>query len=91
MTFQEYKFWGLAKDCLTTTHPICLRVHTADQAESLYDGIAYGKGPAFVKQLFYLLGDKVMRAGLQGYFRKYSWGHATFSDLVNCLQTAYLE
>ena len=88
VTFQEYKFWGLAKDCLTTTHPICRRVHTADDAETLYDGIAYGKGPAFVKQIFNLLGHDVMRAGLQEYFRRYMWGHATFHDLVNCLELA---
>ena len=71
VTFLEYKFWGLAKDCLNSTHPICCRVTTADQAESLYDGIAYGKGPAFVKQLFNMLGLDVMRAGLHLYFKKY--------------------
>ena len=87
-TFLEYKFWGLAKDCLTSTHPICRHVHTADQAESLYDGIAYGKGPAFIKQLFNMLGHDVMRTGIQAYFKKYQWDHATFSDLVACLEEA---
>jgi len=89
VTFLEYKFWGLAKDCMTTTHPICRRVTTADQAECLYDGIAYGKGPAFVKQLFNMLGMKVMRDGIQAYFRKHKWGHASFHNLVDCLKEAY--
>ena len=68
LTFLEYKFWGLAKDKCCSTHAICLKVTTADQAESLYDGISYGKGPAFIKQLFNMLGHDVMSAGLRIYF-----------------------
>ncbi len=68
VTFLEYKFWGVSRDSLSSTHPICCHVEDTCKAEVLYDGIAYGKGPAFVKQLFYLMGDDAMKAGLQLYF-----------------------
>ena len=49
ITFLEYKFWGVAKDGLNSTHPICCSSVRADRADSLFDGISYGKGPAFIK------------------------------------------
>ena len=35
-----------------------------------------------------MLGHDVMRTGIQAYFKKYQWDHATFSDLVTCLEEA---
>lgn len=35
-----------------------------------------------------MLGHDVMRTGIQAYFKKYQWDHATFSDLVACLEDA---
>ena len=35
-----------------------------------------------------MLGYDVMRTGIQAYFKKYQWDHATFSDLVACLEEA---
>ena len=49
VTFLQYKFWGVSKDCLSSTHPICCEIVATDQADSLFDGISYGKGSAFLK------------------------------------------
>jgi len=48
-TFLQYKFWGISTDQLSSTHPICCDINSTDEAESLFDGISYGKGSAFLK------------------------------------------
>ena len=60
-----------------------------DQAESLFDGISYGKGSAFLKQFFNILGYDTMSAGLHLYFDKHQWGNTTLPDFVSCLSEAY--
>jgi aminopeptidase N len=49
VAFLEYKFWGIQADSMTSTHPVCANIADTDEAESLFDGISYGKGSAFVK------------------------------------------
>ena len=48
-TFLQYKFWGISTDQLSSTHPICTEINSTDEAESLFDGISYGKGSSFLK------------------------------------------
>lgn len=64
---------------------------STDQAESLFDGISYGKGSAFLKQLFNLLGYEAMSKGLQSYFKKYQWSNTTLPDFVGSLEHAWKE
>jgi len=47
--FLESKFGGIQDDSLETTHPVCSEIQTADQADSAFDGIAYGKGASYLK------------------------------------------
>ena len=89
VAFLGDKFWGLSKDCSSSTHPICCEVVATDQAQSLFDGISYGKGSAFLKQLYNILGYETMSAGLHIYFDKHQWGNTTLSDFVSCLTKAY--
>lgn len=49
VTFLQYKFWGVTKDCSSSTHPICCEIADTAQAEALFDGISYGKGSAWLK------------------------------------------
>ena len=92
VTFLEYKFWGVSRDSLSqTTHPVCCHVEDTCKAEALYDGIAYGKGPAFVKQLFFLMGYERVRAGLRLYFKRYAWKNGSLEAFTNCMQEAYTE
>ena len=48
-SFLQYKFWGISTDQLSSTHPICCEVNSTDEAESLFDGISYGKGSSFLQ------------------------------------------
>lgn len=89
VTFLQYKFWGISKDCSSSTHSICCEIAATDQAESLFDGISYGKGSAFLKQLYNILGYNTMSAGLHLYFNKHQWGNTTLPDFVSCLDEAW--
>jgi len=43
------KFKGISADVLNTTHPICNNIKSVNEAESVFNGISYGKGAAFLK------------------------------------------
>ena len=49
VTFQRYKYWGISTDQLSSTHPICTTINSTAEAETLFDGISYGKGASFLK------------------------------------------
>jgi aminopeptidase N len=48
----EEKFWGIKDDSMTGTHPIACLINQTDEADSLFDGISYGKGASFLKQMY---------------------------------------
>jgi len=89
VTFLTYKFWGISEDTLSTTHPITCTINATDEAESLFDGISYGKGASFLKQIYNMIGREAMSAGLHSYFAKYAWKNTTLPDFVNCLNDAF--
>lgn len=64
VTFLQMKYWGVNTDQLSSTHPICCQINNTGEAESLFDGISYGKGSAFLKQFYNILGYDVMSRGL---------------------------
>ena len=49
VSFLFYKFWGISTDVLSSTHPICTQINSTDEADSLFDGISYGKGASWLK------------------------------------------
>lgn len=55
----------------------------------MFDGISYGKGAAFLKQFYNLLGYETMKKGLHSYFGTHKWGNTTLPDFVGCMQTAW--
>ena len=66
--------WGISTDVLSTTHPICAeQILNSEQAETLFDGISYGKGSSFLKCLYKLVGDNTMKEGLHKYFDDFQW------------------
>jgi aminopeptidase N len=87
--FMEDKGWGISADQLGSTHPICCEIAHTGEAESIFDGISYGKGAAWLKQLYYILGHETMSKGLAVYFQKHEWGNTTLPDFVKCLEDAY--
>lgn len=91
LTFQRYKFWGIESDEMATTHPISLEVNDTEEANSLFDGISYGKGSSFLKQLFHVIGIDTVKKGLHIYFEKFKWRNTTLDDFIDCLHQAYQQ
>jgi len=82
------KSWGLKTDQFSTTHPIAANCQTTEDAENIFDGISYGKGSAFLKQLVAFLTEEVFRKGLKTYFDKYAYLNTELPDFINELQKA---
>lgn len=87
--FQETKFRGVSTDQLATTHPICSEISSLEQAKSVFDGVTYGKGASFLKQLHFVIGSPQLKAALHRYFDKYAWENTVLDDFVGVLQEAY--
>jgi aminopeptidase N len=65
------KKWGLRTDMYSTTHPIAAACHTTEDADRIFDGISYGKGASFLKQLCHYIGEDSFRLGIQHYFANF--------------------
>lgn len=87
--FNRYKGWAYRADGLSSTHAICGEVPTTADAETVFDGISYGKGSAWLKQMYYIIGHDTMRAGLHKYFQEFSWKNTTLPDFVGSLNWAW--
>ena len=74
---------------MSSTHPICCSIKRTDEAESLFDGISYGKGSSWLKQVYNVLGYETIKKGLHNYFKKHQWKNTTLPDFINCLAEAY--
>ena len=85
------KSWGLKTDQFSTTHPIAADCETTEDAENIFDGISYGKGSAFLKQLVAFLSEETFRKGLKTYFSKYAWKNTELVDFISELQDASNE
>ena len=86
-----YKRWGLAEDLMPSNHKIQAECPTTDTAESLIDGITYGKGSSMIKQLIFLMGWEVFCKGLKIYFKRHAWSNTELPDFINAMQTGFNE
>jgi aminopeptidase N len=85
----RYKQWGMSEDMMPSNHKIQADCPTTDTAESLIDGITYGKGCSLIKQLIFLMGWETFCDGLKIYFSKHAWGNTTLEDFIGALQLGY--
>ena len=85
----NYKRWGLQEDTLPSNHKIQADCPSTDTAESLIDGVTYGKGSSMIKQLIFLIGWESFTAGLKIYFRRHSWSNTTLPDFIGAIQEAH--
>jgi aminopeptidase N len=67
------------------TNPIRQRLSNLDEAAQLYGPIIYQKAPIVMRQLETMLGERPLRDGLREYLKRYSFGNATWLDLVGIL------
>ena len=66
--FMGRKFEGINADVLKTTHPVVNNIKSVAEAESVFNGISYGKGAAFLKQATKVLGQETLKKALHSYF-----------------------
>nr|WP_259404344.1 M1 family aminopeptidase [Hymenobacter sp. HSC-4F20] len=72
-------------DRTTGANPIRQDLDNLKDAGSLYGNIIYHKAPIMMRQLERLMSEEPFRQGLQEYLRKYSFGNATWPDLIQIL------
>jgi aminopeptidase N len=84
----SYKNWGYAEDDLVTGHPICKQAPHTDSADDMINGITYGKGCSFLKQLFHLIGYETFSLATKIYFERHQWQNTTLPDFLKCLNDA---
>jgi aminopeptidase N len=56
-----------------------------DEAGQMYGPIIYQKAPIVMRQLELIVGPRRFRAGLREYLKRYSYGNATWLDLVRLI------
>jgi aminopeptidase N len=67
------------------THPIRQPLANLNEAGSLYGPIIYQKAPIVMRQLERLIGADRMQEGLRAYLAEFTFGNATWLDLVRVL------
>lgn len=84
----NFKRWGYRSDERVTTHPIELPVADTDIADSIFDGITYGKGSAVVAQLTHFIGPDAFQQGVRNYLKKHLNGNTVLEDFTSELAKA---
>jgi aminopeptidase N len=82
--FHRSKTGAYYQDQLVTTHPIVADV--PDTMSTNFDGITYGKGASFLKQLHFLVGEKAFQKGLQIYFNQHAFGNTEVNDFIAAME-----
>ncbi|MBN1601783.1 MAG: M1 family metallopeptidase [Chitinispirillaceae bacterium] len=73
-------------DMLSTTHPIAVPVHTANEIEEIFDDISYGKGGSVLRMIEEYIGVEAFRKGVTAYLKKFSYKNAIAEDLWETLE-----
>ena len=66
-------------------NPIRQYLGNLNQAGQMYGAIIYNKAPIMMRQLELLVGEEIFRKGMREYLSTYSFGNATWPDLINIL------
>jgi len=67
------------------SNPIRQPLANLNEAGTLYGNIIYDKAPIVMRQLEQLVGADSFRDGLRDYLKRFSFGNATWSDLIQLL------
>ena len=77
---------ALATDRTEGTHPIQQPLQNLNGAGLLYGNIIYHKAPIMMRKLEERMGEEALQRGLQNYLKTFSYGNATWDDLIDILQ-----
>ena len=75
-------------DSLTSTRPIEFEVHTAAEAEGMFDVLTYEKGASVVRMLQQYLGEDRFRDGIRLYLDRHRYGNTETTDLWDAIEEA---
>ncbi len=76
---------AMAVDRSGGRHPVRQELDNLKYAGSLYGAIIYQKAPIVMKQLELIIGEETMRQSLSEYLLEFSYGNATWDDLVTII------
>ena len=76
---------AFATDRTEGTHPIQQPLANLNQAGLLYGNIIYHKAPIMMRKLEQQMGEKPFQRGLQKYLKQFSYGNATWDELIEIL------
>jgi aminopeptidase N len=79
---------AMARDALSTTHPVVQHVATVEQASQAFDTITYQKGEAVIRMLEAYVGEDAWRRGVRAYMREHAYGNTASSDLWRQVERA---
>uniref|UniRef100_A0A667YAV9 Leucyl/cystinyl aminopeptidase n=1 Tax=Myripristis murdjan TaxID=586833 RepID=A0A667YAV9_9TELE len=86
--FLAMRFRALAKDALNSSHPVIVKVDTAEQVLEMFDSVSYEKGASILLMLNASLPGEQFRKGIIEYLRKFSGLNTVTEDLWNSLTQA---
>lgn len=72
-------------------HPIRQELPNLNEAGTLYGSIIYDKAPIMMMQLEMLIGKDTLQKGLQQYLKAHAFDNASWTDLVNILDSLSAE
>ena len=83
----EYYPQAYAVDRTAGTNEIRQPLTNLNEAGTLYGAIIYQKAPIVMRQLETLVGSEGFQEGLREYLKKYSFGNASWADLIAMLDS----
>ena len=84
---KTYQVRALSTDRTDGTHPIHQTLANLKDAGLLYGNIIYQKAPVMMRKLEEQTGEKRLRSATQRYLRQFSYGNATWDNLIDILQS----
>ena len=85
-TFGSARASAFDTDALRSTRPIEYPVHTAQDAEAMFDVLTYEKGCSVVRMMERYLGPEVFREGIRSYLHHHAWSSTETTDLWDALE-----
>ncbi len=83
--FQAHHPAAYGVDRTAGANPIRQPLENLREAGSLYGAIIYQKAPIVMQQLETLIGEQILRRGIQQYLQDYRLGNASWPDLIDIL------
>ena len=85
LNFLKHYSSAYSVDRTEGANPIRQNLPNLNEAGQMYGAIIYNKAPIMMKQLEFLIGEDVFRAGLQEYLSTYGMNNATWPNLIEIL------